>query len=397
MNSCAGKRSRTHSWSLSGSKLLLVARREFGAVQLVATLTVVVATVLSWPSLAAAGETKNVILITMDGLRWQELFTGADQRLMTKDAGQVDQPEQLRQRYFRKSSVERRALLMPFFWNRIAKEGQVFGDPSQNASVRVTNGQFFSYPGYNELLCGFGDPAITSNDKNYNQNVTVLEWLELKPGFENRVAAFASWDVFPYIINTQRSGVYVNAGWQPLDVARDQKLLKAYNEVAANLPRYWSGVRYDAFTFRGATEYLQVKRPRVLYVSLGETDDWAHAGRYDLYLDAATKNDQFIRQLWEAAQQIDQYKDSTTLILTTDHGRGDGREGWKSHSATLPGSDRMWFAVMGPDTPATGLQKDVEITQSQTAATLASLLGYDFTSADKRIAPPVDGVSEPTQ
>ena len=124
MNSCAGKRSRTHSWSLSGSKLLLVARREFGAVQLVATLTVVVATVLSWPSLAAAGETKNVILITMDGLRWQELFTGADQRLMTKDAGQVDQPEQLRQRYFRESHVERRALLMPFFWNRIAKEGQ---------------------------------------------------------------------------------------------------------------------------------------------------------------------------------------------------------------------------------------------------------------------------------
>ena len=135
----------------------------------------------------------------------------------------------------------------------------------------------------------------------------------------------------------------------------------------------------------------------MLYVSLGETDDWAHAGRYDLYLDAATKNDQFIRQLWEAAQQIDQYKGSTTLILTTDHGRGDGREGWKSHSATLPGSDRMWFAVMGPDTPATGLQKDVEITQSQTAATLASLLGYDFTAADRRIAPPVDGVSEPTQ
>ena len=37
-----------------------------------------------------------------------------------------------------------------------------------------------------------------------------------RPGFEGRVAAFTSWDVFPYIINEARSGVVVNSGWEPL-------------------------------------------------------------------------------------------------------------------------------------------------------------------------------------
>ena len=32
-------------------------------------------------------------------------------------------------------------------------------------SAYVTNGMFFSYPGYNETLCGFPDPRIHSNDK----------------------------------------------------------------------------------------------------------------------------------------------------------------------------------------------------------------------------------------
>lgn len=356
------------------------------------SLTVLLLVALFSHSIALGRETQNVILITMDGLRWQELFSGADQRLMTKDTGKVENPDELRQRYFREDPKERRKSLMPFFWQEIATKGAVFGDPDSDSSVLVTNGMVFSYPGYNELLCGFGDPKIISNAKRNNKNVTVLEWLNRKDAFQGRVAAFASWDVFPYIINTERSGVYVNAGWQPLDVANDQRLLDAYNQVANHLPKYWAGVRYDAFTFRGAIEYLKVKRPRVLYVALGETDDWAHAGRYDLYLDAATKNDSFIRQLWETAQSIDQYREKTTLILTTDHGRGDGREGWKNHNALVNGAKRMWLAVMGPDTPARGLCKDVQITQSQTAATVAMLLGEDFQTVDERIAAPIAGL-----
>ena len=42
-------------------------------------------------------KTENVLLITFDGLRWQELFYGADPRLMNKEQGGVD-AEELRAR-----------------------------------------------------------------------------------------------------------------------------------------------------------------------------------------------------------------------------------------------------------------------------------------------------------
>ena len=154
------------------------------------------------------GTTENVVLITIDGLRWQDLFTGADERLINRENGGVREVDAIRERFWATSTLERRARLMPFFWEVVAKNGQVFGDVNANSVVRVTNGRYFSYPGYNEILCGFGDETIDSNAKRPNRNVTVLEWLNEKADYEGRVAAFGSWDVFPYILNQERSGVY---------------------------------------------------------------------------------------------------------------------------------------------------------------------------------------------
>ncbi len=332
---------------------------------------------------AIARETENVVLVTMDGLRWQELFGGADERLM-QDVG-AEERVRIKQRYNAETAEARRMALMPFFWSKIATEGQVLGDPSKGSTVKVTNGHDFSYPGYNELLCGFGDPAVNSNEKVYNENVTVLEWLNQKPAYRGRVAAYGSWDVFPFIINDRRSRVYVNAGWAPLEYG-DNATVAELNALARDLPRYWAGVRFDAITFRGALEHLKAEKPRVLYLSLGETDDWAHAGRYELYLDAAAVADDQLRRLWETLQSMDEYRGKTSLVITTDHGRGDGPVGWKSHSVDIEGSNRMWIAVIGPDTPSRGVLKDVEATQSQVAATVAKLLGEDFTTHDSRVA-----------
>jgi hypothetical protein len=194
--------------------------------------------------------TKNLILITLDGLRWQELFGGADQRLMTKATGGVRDVESLKRRFWADDNAERREQLLPYFWRTIAKEGQVLGDISVDCHVRVTNGRYFSYPGYSEILCGFPDSKIKSNAKRYNKNVTVLEWLHRRPEYKGRVAAFTSWDVFPYIINDKRSGIYVNAGWRELEFFADKQREVEWNELARTLPKYWPGVRYDVFTQR---------------------------------------------------------------------------------------------------------------------------------------------------
>lgn len=332
---------------------------------------------------------RRLILVTLDGLRGEEVFQGADRRLMTADAGKVREPEQLADRYWRDAVDERRAALMPFLWSEVAREGQLFGDPAAGCEVRVTNGKFFSYPGYSELLTGFADERIDSNAKVPNPNMTVLEWLARDPDFSGRIAAYCSWDVFPFILNAQRSGLRVNAGWQPLSADGTDPQLAELDRYAAEMPRVWHNVRYDYFTFRGALHCLKTEKPRVLYVALGETDDWAHEGRYDLYLEAARRNDSYLSQLWEHVQSDPEYAGRTAMVVTTDHGRGDGREGWKSHGVDHAGSERIWIAVLGAGVPATGIRADCSATQAQIAATCARLLARDYCAAEPRAAPPL--------
>lgn len=161
-------------------------------------------------------KTENVILITLDGLRWQELYSGIDEKLMTHE-DYVDNGDELRDRFWDDDPSVRRETLMPFFWNTIAEEGQLYGNQDLGSRVLVTNGLDFSYPGYNEILTGFADERIDSNDKIWNPNRTVLEFVNNQPMYNGKVAAFGSWDVFPYIINSKRSGIPVNAGFEPVE------------------------------------------------------------------------------------------------------------------------------------------------------------------------------------
>jgi hypothetical protein len=329
---------------------------------------------------------QNVVLITLDGLRPEEVFTGADRRLMTTENG-VKTPEALEEKFWRESAKERREVLLPFLWGQCqSPQGWIAGDLEHDSLVTVTNGLFFSYPGYNEILTGAPDVRVDSNDKKYNENVSVLEWLHAKDEFRGKIAAYCSWDVFPFIINDRRSGIPVNAGWQPLSVGEPERLA-ALNLVASHLFHEWDGVRYDVLTASGAIEELKTNQPRVLFISLGETDDWAHAGRYDRYLITAQQNDFFIRQVWETTQSLSNYRDNTLFLITTDHGRGDGREGWRSHGATLPGSERIWIAAFGGGLSQHGIDQGGRYHQAQMAATVAQALGFDFVQSGTKIHP----------
>ena len=334
----------------------------------------------------AQGPVENVILITLDGLRSEEVFSGADERLMIPELGVKDQASH-KDQYGAATAEERRRRLLPFLWSRIEEQGGwIAGSFEYNSRVAVTNGRFFSYPGYNELLSGHADSSIDSNAKKYNANITVLEFLNQQPELIGTVYAYCSWDVFPFIINDQRSRIPVNAGWTKLTVG-DPSRLEVLNHTADNLFHEWESVRYDVFTAAGAIEALRSAQPRVLYVSLGETDDWAHAGRYDRYLLTAKQNDHFIRQLWMETQLNKRYRNKTAFLISTDHGRGDGREGWKSHGSSLPGSERIWIAAFGAGFDSSGIDLGGDYTQSQIAPTVAKLLGYDFTASNAKIAP----------
>lgn len=358
-------------------------------------LTLVVAwlaALLFVPESAAAEpkrKAENVLVVTLDGFRWQELFNGADDSFMDSKQGGVRDVAGLKERYLRNTVEERRQTLMPFFWGTVAKKGQVFGNPAKGAVAALTNGLKFSYPGYNEMFSGVPDPQVNSNDKKDNPNLTVLEFLNQRPGFENKVEAVCTWDVFPFIFRSGQNGLRVHAGWTPIEGDSLTERELALNETMALVPRYWPTNAFDVFAMGTARSTLERRKPRVLYVSLGETDEWGHGRRYDLYLDAAHNVDRYLSVLWQWLQSDPQYKDKTALLMTTDHGRGETRVDWTSHGKDIPGAELIWIAVMGPDTPALGERENIKVTQSQVAATIAALVGEDFNAASPKAAPPL--------
>jgi hypothetical protein len=320
-------------------------------------------------------KTRAVILVMTDGLRWQEVFRGADAALLNKE----HDAEPLRRSYWRETPQERREALMPFLWRDIAKAGQIFGNRDLQSDASVTNAFNLSYPGYSEALTGQADPRIKSNDPLPNPNVTVLEWLNQKPAYRGRVAAFAGWDLFTSILNAERAGFPVNAGFEPFVPDDPSPRLELLNQLKAEMPRVFDGVPFDSIPFYTALEYIKLRKPRVLFLSLGETDEWAHLGDYSQYLRAAHRMDAYLRLLWATLQTMPEYRGTASLIVATDHGRGDGGDDWKGHGDRLPDSKYNWMAFLGPDTKPLGERsRSAAVTQTQIAATLAALLGEDY-------------------
>jgi hypothetical protein len=333
----------------------------------------------------------NVVLVTIDGLRWQEVFHGADNALMDAKKGGVRDLLATRRRFWRGEAGARREVLLPFLWGTVAPQGQVFGDPEQRAAARVTNTHWFSYPGYNELLAGHADPRIDSNANRPNPNVTVLDFLNQRDPFRGRVAVFSGWAVHEGIVNPERSGAFVHAGWKaPREGDADR--VAVLSALYASLPRQWPDFAYDALTFQTALLHLRERQPRVLYLALGETDEWAHARRYDLYLDMAQRADEMVAELWRTLQGMPQYAGRTALVITVDHGRGRTPEDWTDHKKEVPGADEVWIAAMGPGIAARGVRVEVEVTLAQVAATLAALLGEDYAAFEPRAAAPLPGL-----
>ncbi|MGE0609884.1 MAG: alkaline phosphatase family protein [Pirellulales bacterium] len=337
-------------------------------------------------------KTRNVVIVTLDGFRWQEFFGGAEEGLIDREAGGVKDIDGLRNRYLRSTAEDRRAALLPFIWDTVAQQGQIFGDAQQQSLAVCTNGKKFSYPGYNEIFCGFGDEQIDSNGKQNNANLSVLEFLDSRPALHGRVAVFCTWDVFPFIFRSSENGLKVHAGWNPIMDEPLSTRQQATNDLMEMLPRYWPDNVFDVITCQAAREHLLRHKPRVLCIGLGETDEWGHGRRYDLYLDSAHFADRFLAELWQTLQELPDYKDATSLIVTTDHGRGGTRVNWTDHGEKVDGSEQIWMALLGPDTPALGVRQNVSVTQGQVAATVASLMGEDFNAASPRAAQPLPDV-----
>lgn len=341
---------------------------------------------------------KNIIVITSDGLRWQEIFKGMDASIANNtrfSQGKKDSAE-IYKHYWSENTDERRKKLMPFFWNTIAAKGQLYGNREKNNKVNVANPYWFSYPGYNEILTGYPDVAVNSNEYKANPHVTVLEYINKQPTFKGKVAAFGAWEAFNRIINEERCGFPVVAAFDltggktptPKEQLINAMLTDSYKPFGLS-------ECFDVYTHYAAMEHLKTKKPRVLYIAYGETDEWAHEGRYKDYLDATKNLDKWISDIWNYVQSTPEYKDKTAILITSDHGRGDvKKEEWTSHGTKIVGANELWFAIIGAGIPAKGeVTSDMQLYQKQFAQTIASLLGLTY-KADHPIADAIEEIKK---
>src|SRR5512147_2707148 len=137
----------------------MVLRRSIRCVMLFA-LTVAVSGSFGVAQAAGKNKTQNILLVMTDGLRWEEVFRGAELELLQKSSTDADAVEALKKKYWRETPEARRQVLMPFLWSVIAKNGQIYGSRDRGSDAYVTNKLNFSYPGYSETLCGFADPRV---------------------------------------------------------------------------------------------------------------------------------------------------------------------------------------------------------------------------------------------
>ena len=348
-------------------------------------------------ALAQAGETQTVVLIVSDGLRWQEIFSGAEEALLNADRGGnwVEESE-LRKRYWRDQPDARRALLFPFLWGTVVKKGQVYGNQLKGSIAHVTNGKAFSYPGYNEMSTGYPNDAIDSNEFGPNPNPTVFEWLNKFDEYRGQVAIYGTWNVYDNIFNKKRSGLKMLTGWDLPHKAHETSRDALLRQLFETTTRFDEEDVGNSFLQVSLLDYVKTGQPRVLFVGYGETDNWAHQGRYDLVLESAHRFDYFVKELWDTMQALPKYRGHTTFIITTDHGRGSGPTEWKEHGAEEKGSENIWIAVMGPDTQPRGERQNIApVAQAQIAATVAAFVGKDYHAAEPKSAPPILDVVQP--
>ncbi len=290
----------------------------------------------------------NLIVITTDGLRWQELYQGIDTAIAHNPTYNQGDSVGIYNAYNNKP-------IMPFVTNTISKYGQLWGNRSLGNNVQVSNPYWFSYPGYSELLCGLVDDSINRNTYANNPHRNILDYLHQQPAYRGKVAAFGAWYAFRHILHKPTAKYPITAAFDTYTnpASSQAALLNKLNNEAYK--PFDTDECLDVITHNMALDYLKTKQPKVLYIAYGETDEWAHEGKYKAYLHAAAQVDKYIQEIWNYVQSNVKYKGNTILLITTDHGRGIGNE-WTNHNSKTQHSNETWFAIMGPGIPALGVR-----------------------------------------
>jgi hypothetical protein len=258
-----------------------------------------------------------VVLVTIDGVRWQEIFEGTD---AARTSGPV------------RSAAE----IVPNLHVLSHERGAALGAPRRGV-IAASGPEYLSLPGYTEIMTGRTSRVCKNNECAGSDTPTLLDEARAAGA---KVAAFTSWDLLARAVSVERGA------------ARTFQVSSGRASDPAVRP--WPGdgeYRPDKLTMALAAGFLERERPDVLYVGLGDTDEHAHHGDYDAYVEALSEADAFVGRLREILDRMGPRGQRTHLVVTADHGRAAD---FRSHGGATPEAARVWLVASGPGIVARG-------------------------------------------
>ena len=297
----------------------------------VALLTLLSFSVLADSSCQSRGP--NVVLFTWDGVRTREFFKGT---------GLFHTPQLKR---------SERGEIFSTFWAQHADQGIVLG---KRKGYKIASSIAISLPSYQALMVGHATKC-RNNKCGAIQEETVLESIRSNLQLPRKdVAVFASWTKILSAVasdtNQITHGVYPGSLESSLS---DSKMDMIQKKAMEDLPN-WHESRKDQYTFDLGMHYLKKHCPRVLYLSLVDSDEYGHAKDYPNYVKTLRTYDQYLDQLIKTLEGMGEYGKQTTIIVTTDHSRGAGPL-WVGHGITEESEKEVFLYARGRGVKAKGI------------------------------------------
>jgi hypothetical protein len=304
---------------------------------------------------AAERAESAVVLVVLDGVRWQDVFAGAD-------------PALARACGFSAGAWTSAPALMPNLHRLIEKEGIALGASRGHPDISASGPHFISLPGYEEIFSGRPDPTCDSNDCPGPSMPTVADDVASSSG-PSEVAVVASWPTIARAASSGGPAFLVSSGRRLLEnggvLAADPEARSLLADAARSGALPGEGdYRPDTLTAALALRVLSLARPRFLFVGLGDADEHAHRGNYRGYLEALRASDAFLGALDDTLRATGARGQHTTILVTTDHGRAYD---FTDHGPQFPESSRVWLVA--------ALAARRPYTLSNVAPTVRALLG----------------------
>ncbi len=301
----------------------------------------------------------SVIFITLDGVRTQEFFSHTE--------------------------------YLPRFKAYAQKNGFIFGERqgAHPRPMKISDSVALSLPGYRAILSGQFESTCLSNDCKQIDHETIFDRLAFEFSDRHSVAAFTSWNRMSRALESIPRHFVSSVGLGSIQglSAEEQKPYLAIQERAfADEPTHWLECRYDRYTFEMGLKFLKEYQPRFLYLSFIDTDEWAHQKDYLAYVRALKDWDERFSELIKSLDEMGEYSQNTSIVVTTDHGRGL-RKHWSNHNLLMPNAFKVW-AVVIPSKEFTRIHHPVVLPREvyshlQIRPTLELLLGLKPELADQ--------------